>query len=1307
MQKIALLTLVVMLTGCFEITTDVGYGGSIHPTSKYVKEGDTAVFTITPESGYTIASADGCAGVLTNNSYKTGLIQDNCNIAVQFTEAVPLNVDIGSDRAVDAGSEVFVAGSINLDTSYISHWQWTQIAGEPIELTSQDLSGATFLAPEGGEVGLRLTVTTKTGFSISDEILISVKRQTNQVPVADAGFDQSVDAGEEVYIGGANSYDVDGQIISYYWTQVSGVPVTIENQDQLTAKFVAQNDTQGTLVFELTVTDDANNQASDKTSVIVGNVSEAPGAPVFTSASSLDPKIAEFSWLAAASQLPPEDIIYTVHISQDQFFLPHGGTARLQLKGAYSAKLNTLTPNTRYYAKIEAHSVGSRSSWSNELSFTTASSAPLLQNTVEYQILDTTTQGISVDEISLKWDSGQGITTPKVGDILINEDQAVPFLRAVQSVSVNGSLVSVDTIPTSLAEVFKEFSFSASMILPPENNVSVTPPQNSSNVASNKDDKNDGEEKSEFSQLKSVTITDSENDQAVSKVAAQAIGSDEQVAKDGPLELHSIKTIVARPGERVRINVSAVVTDQLAIPEYSIEALELLSVVSPEGLANVTQGTGLGQYVIISDFSDNDQYRQKKQFNWVPGKHQVDLENADPYLLVFHAIATKSGCGTFELGCRRSVDLTVPVYLLFDEPTPENVTFSTSGTASLSGNIGIDFSPTVTANANIADGRLEAAGVTMYGKAKFTLDTLLNASASASAYGGKDLFRRRFAQVYMGGPIPIVVVTTAVLRAEFDATTNANVDIEQNYNYTVNMSAGVAYDRISGWSPIKHSESSYQFTVKGEAEGAAAMTVKLIPDIKVAFYGTAMGHMKLEPYIFGETTLNGRVIFEQDSTTADWDAMYRFEKLDVGGGVDLAVRADFSILDYVVAGWPSRDTNDFNEYQLIPKSVVYGLPKLELEKEECGLKATISDSTITKANGFVFDSSLWRAFPNDDPNYTIRLLPDEWAGNPDSGSQSALVCVDAEREYYETFLHDYNFDVRIAGHTKVGSWLQMYAELKDIQLPRCPQGENSSVEDMACSSIYVAEYDSRSGSYTVREYDQEGAFMENKGTYSPWLMYNFGIIDDAIHYLKGEGIYRERSLFTEFTGIADNLSVDDKQIYVARAPSNDAQTIDVIAFDSNASYIGIHRTLNYWYVISFDMYKEIECYTGYLYGYDQSNNIRLYVNGQLVHDEMKYYSSGCAVDSRWAYFMVYPDGDTTLLTVVDHSGNVKQELSLPGGQRVETDGKLVAVTDHHSKKVYVFQWQIDKDAQGNILEEQLMFRRSFDTTGNATGVLIQ
>lgn len=88
-------------------------------------------------------------------------------------------------------------------------------------------------------------------------------------PVSIAGPDQSKSAGvTSVNLSGTASYDLDGTITTYLWTQISGPATTITTPNTVTTSITGLTD-GNTYVFRLTVTDDDTQQHSDDITITV------------------------------------------------------------------------------------------------------------------------------------------------------------------------------------------------------------------------------------------------------------------------------------------------------------------------------------------------------------------------------------------------------------------------------------------------------------------------------------------------------------------------------------------------------------------------------------------------------------------------------------------------------------------------------------------------------------------------------------------------------------------------------------------------------------------------------------------------------------------------------------------------------------------------------------------------------------------------------------------------------------------------------------------------------------------------------
>ncbi len=69
----------------FTVTASAGTGGSISPTSVAVAQGLSTSFTVTPASGFEIASVTGCGGTRSGSFYTTGPITAACAVTATFS----------------------------------------------------------------------------------------------------------------------------------------------------------------------------------------------------------------------------------------------------------------------------------------------------------------------------------------------------------------------------------------------------------------------------------------------------------------------------------------------------------------------------------------------------------------------------------------------------------------------------------------------------------------------------------------------------------------------------------------------------------------------------------------------------------------------------------------------------------------------------------------------------------------------------------------------------------------------------------------------------------------------------------------------------------------------------------------------------------------------------------------------------------------------------------------------------------------------------------------------------------------------
>ena len=105
-------------------------------------------------------------------------------------------------------------------------------------------------------------------YPVIAKIIHTSKNSTS--PVAHAGSDQVAAINDKVFLDGAESYDPNGSIISYKWSQTSGPKVSIKDNLLVKASFVVPEINRTTnFIFRLEITDNDNESSIDYVKITV------------------------------------------------------------------------------------------------------------------------------------------------------------------------------------------------------------------------------------------------------------------------------------------------------------------------------------------------------------------------------------------------------------------------------------------------------------------------------------------------------------------------------------------------------------------------------------------------------------------------------------------------------------------------------------------------------------------------------------------------------------------------------------------------------------------------------------------------------------------------------------------------------------------------------------------------------------------------------------------------------------------------------------------------------------------------------
>lgn len=216
----------------------------------------------------------------------------------------------GTDRTLTLPlNQVSLDGAASYDPDgTLTEFTWTQVSGpSQVLFTRSDVVKASCSGFVPGTYTFRLTITDDGGLQASDDVKVIILKAPNKAPVANAGSDQQVSAGDDFVLDASASFDPDGSISDYNWLKISGNGgLTIINSGS--AKPTVVGATPGTYIFQVTVTDNEGAESSAEVTVVVKSVVNVP--PVADAgADSVVVLPAEEIELDASSSIDPDGAI--------------------------------------------------------------------------------------------------------------------------------------------------------------------------------------------------------------------------------------------------------------------------------------------------------------------------------------------------------------------------------------------------------------------------------------------------------------------------------------------------------------------------------------------------------------------------------------------------------------------------------------------------------------------------------------------------------------------------------------------------------------------------------------------------------------------------------------------------------------------------------------------------------------------------------------------------------------------------------------------------------------------------------------
>ncbi|XP_055595253.1 dyslexia-associated protein KIAA0319-like protein [Uranotaenia lowii] len=168
-------------------------------------------------------------------------------------------------------NNVTLNGSLSKDDHGIVAWEWTKASSDQSKAVDMQNTRTPYLQLSNLEEGVyafELKVTDSKNQSSTSIVHVFVKMPTNMPPVARAGANYTINLPQNwATLNGSQSSD-DTKLTSWKWRQLSGPnTATILGANSSIANATAL--TIGDYLFELTVTDEGNNNATDRVKITV------------------------------------------------------------------------------------------------------------------------------------------------------------------------------------------------------------------------------------------------------------------------------------------------------------------------------------------------------------------------------------------------------------------------------------------------------------------------------------------------------------------------------------------------------------------------------------------------------------------------------------------------------------------------------------------------------------------------------------------------------------------------------------------------------------------------------------------------------------------------------------------------------------------------------------------------------------------------------------------------------------------------------------------------------------------------------
>ena len=185
----------------------------------------------------------------------------------------------GADKVLTLPTNsVTLTASAKDEDGKIASYKWTKKSGGEATLKNAATPSLIVSNLAEGSYTFQVVASDNDGGQDADDVIVTVKEQSNKVPVANAGSDKVLTLPTNSITLTASAKDEDGKIASYKWIKKSGAEAALKNT--LTPALIVSNLSIGTYVFQVTAIDDDGGQGHDEVIVTVNANNNTNRPPV-------------------------------------------------------------------------------------------------------------------------------------------------------------------------------------------------------------------------------------------------------------------------------------------------------------------------------------------------------------------------------------------------------------------------------------------------------------------------------------------------------------------------------------------------------------------------------------------------------------------------------------------------------------------------------------------------------------------------------------------------------------------------------------------------------------------------------------------------------------------------------------------------------------------------------------------------------------------------------------------------------------------------------------------------------------------